>query len=88
MAVAAGVFRVTHQEHPLHRPCGPADVLTSPDFEWSKPENLGPGVNSADDEYDPALTADGLRLSLRRTVAGCGRGTRPGGSRPPTRSAT
>jgi len=38
------------------------DILTSPDWEWTKPENLGPKVNTADDENDPTVSADGLRL--------------------------
>lgn len=29
---------------------------------WSRPENLGPGVNSSNSEWDPALSADGLTL--------------------------
>jgi serine/threonine protein kinase len=40
----------------------PAEVLTSPDWVWTEPENLGPGVNGSTDESDPALSGDGLRL--------------------------
>lgn len=38
------------------------DILTSPDYEWTKPEKLGPTVNSNADEYSPSLSADGLTL--------------------------
>jgi hypothetical protein len=38
------------------------EVLTSPDWEWTEPVNLGPAINSAAFERDPALTADGLCL--------------------------
>ncbi|MCE9567595.1 MAG: DUF1080 domain-containing protein [Planctomycetes bacterium] len=48
-----------------------ADLLTSPDWEWSgKPENLGDGVNGPGDEYDPTLTADGLRLIYQSARGG------------------
>ncbi len=45
-------------------PPGPsaADLLTSPDWEWAAPENLGPAVNTADEEMSASVTADGLRL--------------------------
>lgn len=36
----------------------PSQILTSPDWEWSEPENLGPGVNSGDREISPSLTSD------------------------------
>ena len=42
-----------------------ADILTSPDWEWTKPENLGAKVNSDGDESDPTLTADSLCLMFR-----------------------
>ncbi|WP_020472737.1 serine/threonine-protein kinase [Zavarzinella formosa] len=38
------------------------DLLTSPDWKWSEPENLGPGVNSEEAEFSIALTDDELRL--------------------------
>jgi len=42
---------------------------------WSPPENLGEAINSAFNEYGPALTADGMRLffssnRLRRELTG------------------
>jgi serine/threonine protein kinase len=40
----------------------PIEFLTSPAYEWSKPENLSPSVNSTKDDYSPALTDDGLLL--------------------------
>ncbi|CAN5336317.1 hypothetical protein BH11PLA2_BH11PLA2_45430 [soil metagenome] len=43
----------------------PADILTSPDYEWSLPENLGPGVNSGYEEATPYVTADGLTILFR-----------------------
>jgi hypothetical protein len=41
------------------------DILTSPDWEWTEPENLGEPVNSAEPDRNPSLTADGLRLVFR-----------------------
>ena len=40
----------------------PFDLLTSPDYEWSTPENLGSVVNTAAGEGSPCLSADGLTL--------------------------
>ena len=40
----------------------PFDILTSPDYEWSAPTNLGSVVNSAAGEGSPCLSADGLTL--------------------------
>lgn len=40
----------------------PYDILTSPDYEWTPPENLGPLVNTTFNDNWPALTADKLRL--------------------------
>ncbi|MBL9094370.1 MAG: serine/threonine-protein kinase, partial [Planctomycetaceae bacterium] len=42
-----------------------ADLLESPDYVWSEPENLGPGVNSSVPELKPTLSADELRLIFR-----------------------
>lgn len=39
-----------------------AELLTSPDYEWTPPENLGPGVNSRSDERTVTLSGDGLTL--------------------------
>ncbi|MDR3403836.1 MAG: SUMF1/EgtB/PvdO family nonheme iron enzyme [Chthoniobacter sp.] len=47
-----------------------ADILTSPEYEWSKPENLGPGVNSTKDEYALGISDDGLVLVLSSTREG------------------
>jgi len=38
------------------------DLLTSPDYVWSKPENLGPNVNGPEDADTISLTADQLSL--------------------------
>ena len=40
----------------------PYEILTSPDYEWTPPENLGPTVNTTLADGFPALAADGLRL--------------------------
>lgn len=40
----------------------PYEILTSPDYEWTPPENLGPAVNTQHAQGYPALSADGLRL--------------------------
>jgi formylglycine-generating enzyme required for sulfatase activity/serine/threonine protein kinase len=40
----------------------PYEILTSPEYEWTPPENLGPGVNTSAVDRFPALSADGLRL--------------------------
>jgi serine/threonine protein kinase len=39
-----------------------ADVLTSSDWEWTRPEPLGGEVNAAGDAQEPTVSADGLRL--------------------------
>lgn len=43
---------------------GPAVVLTSPEYEWTPPENLGKGVNSDVSNDSPDLSPDGLELWL------------------------
>ena len=48
----------------------PYEILTSPDYEWSPPENLGPEVNSTGDEIHPCLSADGLSLLFESFRAG------------------
>ena len=40
----------------------PYEILTSPDYHWSTPENLGLGVNSDAAESSPFLSTDGLTL--------------------------
>lgn len=47
---------------PTPPPGSAADFLTSADYEWSAPVNLGPLVNGPKYETGPAMTADGLRL--------------------------
>lgn len=47
-----------------------ATILTSPEYTWSKPENLGPGVNSSADEYAMGISDDGLVLVLSSTRNG------------------
>src|SRR5207248_749473 len=47
-----------------------ASILTSPDYVWSQPENLGPGVNSSKDEYAMGISDDGLLLILSSTRNG------------------
>ncbi len=39
-----------------------ADILTSAEYEWTKPVNLGPNVNSAEHDTDLWISADELRL--------------------------
>lgn len=36
--------------------------------EWSAPQNLGPAVNTADDEFHPTLSRDGRTLYFARTI--------------------
>jgi len=40
----------------------PYEVLTSPDYEWTTPQSLGPTLNSTEDDRHPYLSADGLTL--------------------------
>jgi formylglycine-generating enzyme required for sulfatase activity/uncharacterized membrane protein len=51
-------------------PGSSADILTSSDWEWSEPENLGPAVNSRASEASPELSADGLTLIFSRNITG------------------
>ncbi|MFO1484725.1 MAG: bifunctional serine/threonine-protein kinase/formylglycine-generating enzyme family protein [Verrucomicrobiaceae bacterium] len=41
-----------------------ADVLTSPEFKWTAPENLGPGINAEGDDVSPHLSPDSLILNF------------------------
>jgi hypothetical protein len=43
-------------------PGSSADVLTSDEWEWTEPENLGPDVNSDRGDGGPTLSGDGLTL--------------------------
>jgi serine/threonine protein kinase/WD40 repeat protein len=40
----------------------PYEILTSPDYEWTPPEKLGPQINTDNVEKYPALSSDGLEL--------------------------
>lgn len=40
----------------------PAEILTSPDWEWMPPENFGPAVNTTADEGTPAVSQDGRAI--------------------------
>jgi len=42
----------------------PSEILTSPNWEWTQPENLGPGVNTEHRDQSPCISADGLVLLL------------------------
>ena len=44
------------------------EMLTSSDWEWTKPENLGPAVNTAGPEASPHFSADGKRLWFQRGI--------------------
>ncbi len=48
----------------------PADILTSPDYEWSAAENLGPGVNTNSYDHGLTVSADGLSLVLASRRSG------------------
>ncbi|MFM9960236.1 MAG: SUMF1/EgtB/PvdO family nonheme iron enzyme [Planctomycetaceae bacterium] len=45
------------------------EMLTSSDWEWTNPENLGPAVNTAGPETSPHFSADGKRLWFERGIA-------------------
>ncbi|MBX3452402.1 MAG: protein kinase [Planctomycetaceae bacterium] len=44
--------------------------LTSPDYEWTAPENLGPGINSSSPETLAGLSDDELTIYLQRGYNG------------------
>jgi hypothetical protein len=54
---------------PITKSISPSELITSFDYMWTEPENLGPTVNSAADELSPSLTADELRFFFRRHSA-------------------
>ena len=54
----------------ISNPPSPADILTSPDYEWSAPENLGPGVNNTSYDHQLTVSADGLILVLASRRSG------------------
>ncbi len=45
-----------------------SEILTSPNWEWTVPENLGPAVNTDGSEMSPHFCADGKRLWFQRTL--------------------
>ncbi|MBL9080349.1 MAG: protein kinase, partial [Planctomycetales bacterium] len=45
-----------------------AELLDSPDYEWTAPENLGPTINGPGGEDNASLTGDLLRIVYRRKV--------------------
>jgi serine/threonine protein kinase len=53
-------------------PTGSQDIraiverLTSPDYEWSAPENLGPGINTAGEDDLSGLSEDELTIYVQR----------------------
>ncbi len=49
-------------DEPVDEPSPFVELLTSRDFVWTAPENLGPAVNSPDVDINPRLSDDGLRL--------------------------
>ncbi|MFO0809267.1 MAG: protein kinase [Gemmataceae bacterium] len=56
------VFAAWPRHEPVKAPADAAEALTSPNWEWTTPESLGPVVNSTHDEMNPFVTADGLTL--------------------------
>jgi hypothetical protein len=55
----------------LAPPPRPAGVVpAAPESEWSAPENLGPDVNSAEDDGSPCVSADGRTLVFHSQRAG------------------
>ncbi len=52
----------TFADWPTLPPGSSADILTSSDWDWTEPVNLGRVINSSSDDGGPTLTADGLTL--------------------------
>ncbi len=50
-----------HELEPLSKP-SPTEILTSQDWVWTVPENLGEPVNTGHHEDSPHLSSDGLSL--------------------------
>jgi len=44
------------------KPMGLAALLTSADWQWSEPENLGSTVNTKSNDHSPCISPDGLTL--------------------------
>ena len=51
-------------------PVSPAEILISPDWEWTEPVNLGPVVNSGEQDGGPMISADRLTLLWSSTRPG------------------
>ncbi len=47
---------------PAPKPLSSLEILTSDEWEWSKPVNAGPVINSDKDDAAPFISADGLSL--------------------------
>jgi serine/threonine protein kinase len=55
---------------PAAKPDSPLDILTSDEWEWSKPVNAGPVINSDKDDAAPFISADGLALLFESRRSG------------------
>jgi formylglycine-generating enzyme required for sulfatase activity/serine/threonine protein kinase len=54
--------RVVFRKLEIRKQPSAFDLFTSPDWEWTPPENLGPVLNSPKADMHPRLSADGLTL--------------------------
>lgn len=61
-ASIAGTVPVDRNRPLAVPPLSLAEMLTSPEYEWTKPENLGPDINSKDDEWSVDVSSNGLVL--------------------------
>ncbi len=61
-AIGTGVHGLRVARVPVAAKPSPFDILTSSDYEWSAPENLGAVINTAAGEGSPCLSSDGLTL--------------------------
>ena len=72
----ATYVRADENLQPIESPASPAptlyEMLTSGEWEWNEPENLGPGVNGKSFDYAPAVSPDGLSLFVVRNYDGYG----------------
>ncbi|HEX4132873.1 MAG TPA: protein kinase [Pirellulales bacterium] len=51
-------------------PLTQTEILTSPDWAWSEPENLGPTINTPQFDAFPAISGDGLTLIFETNRSG------------------
>jgi hypothetical protein len=79
LAVTGGPSAPATKVSPL---TGIAALITSPDYDWSEPENLGPGVNSSANEHNPTLSDDGLVIVFNSDRGNHGHGEFFEASRP------